>query len=95
MIGFIPNRWPSSATCAASLRDTFCCFESGSIRQIVYQMGQRILEEIPSIVEVNLEADNRTWDTISEQGSFEQGSAAGVFTEARPPYGCPGLSLRR
>ncbi len=72
------------------VRDTFAGFESGSIQQIIYRMGQRVLAEIPSITEVNLEANNRTWDTISEQGE-----AAGVFTEARPPYGCLGLTLRR
>jgi len=65
-------------------------FESGSIQQIIYRIGTKMLAEIPSITEVNLEANNRTWDTIQEQGD-----SVGVYTDARPPYGCLGLSLRR
>jgi urate oxidase / 2-oxo-4-hydroxy-4-carboxy-5-ureidoimidazoline decarboxylase len=72
------------------VHDTFAGFESGSIQQIIYQMGRKVLGEIPSIGEVRLEANNRTWDTVAEQGD-----AAGVFTEARPPYGCLGLTLSR
>ncbi len=72
------------------VHDTFDGFESGSIQQIIYQIGTRMLAEIPAIGEVNLEANNRTWDTIAEQGN-----AVGIYTEPRPPYGCLGLSLRR
>ncbi len=39
---------------------------------------------------MNLEADNRTWDTVAEQGD-----TLGVFTDARPPFGCLGLTLKR
>jgi len=72
------------------VHDVFHRFESGSIQQVIYQIGTRVLEELPAIDEVNLEANNRTWDTVAEQG--EQ---LGVFTDARPPYGVLGLSLRR
>ena len=47
------------------VRDVFTSFESGSIQQVIYQMGTRMLEEIPAIAEVHLEANNRTWDTIA------------------------------
>ena len=70
--------------------DVFDAFQSGSIQQIIHQLGTRILAELPTIAEVHLEANNRTWDTI-----VEQGDALGVYTDARPPYGCLGLSLRR
>ena len=30
-----------------------------------------------------------------EQGRAEEGDTVGVYTEARPPYGCLGLSLKR
>ena len=53
---------------AARASDVFQAFESGSIQQIIYQIGNKILAEIPSIAEVNLEADNRTWDTVAERG---------------------------
>ena len=71
-------------------REVFEAFESGSIQQIIYRIGTRVLDEIPAISQIHLEANNRTWDTIAEQGD-----ELGVYTEARPPYGCLGLSLKR
>ena len=62
----------------------------GSIQQIIYALGTRMLAEFPTIAQVHLEANNRTWDTVTERGE-----AIGVYTDARPPYGCLGLSLRR
>ena len=72
------------------VREVFRSFESGSIQQVIFRIGTRILEDIPSIGEVHLEANNRTWDTIAERGD-----ALGVYTEARPPYGILGLRLTR
>ena len=72
------------------VRGIFSSFESGSIQQLIYQMGTTLLASEPSMAEVHLEANNRTWDTIAETGD-----ALGVYTEARPPYGCLGLSLKR
>ena len=84
----------SGGTVTASVRhvvrDVFTGFESGSIQQLIYQMGTKMLDEIPAMAEVRLEANNRTWDTIAERG--EQ---LGVYTDARPPFGCLGLTLRR
>jgi len=73
-----------------TVRDVFTSFESGSIQQVIYQMGMKILGEIAAVSEVRLEANNRTWDTIAERGD-----EVGVYTDARPPYGCLGLTLRR
>lgn len=72
------------------VHDVFGGFASGSIQQIVYQIGEKMLADIPTIKETHLEANNRTWDTITEQGD-----ALGVYTEARPPYGCLGLTMNR
>ena len=72
------------------VENVFADFESGSIQQLIYQTGNRILADIPSIAEVRLEANNRTWDTIAEQGM-----SVGIYTDARPPYGCLGLTVRR
>jgi hypothetical protein len=44
-----------------------------------------MLTELPSITEVRLEADNRTWDRVGE----------GLFTDPRAPFGVLGLTLRR
>jgi urate oxidase len=68
----------------------FAAFESGSIQQIIYQIGTKALQEVPTMAEINLEANNRTWDNVAEQGG-----ELGVYTDARPPYGCLGLTLRR
>jgi urate oxidase len=68
----------------------FQAFESGSIQQVIYQIGAKMLADIPVISEVHLEANNRTWDTIAERGE-----GLGVYTEARPPFGCLGLRLKR
>lgn len=72
------------------VRDVFTSFESGSIQQVIYQMGTKMLGEIPAISELRLEANNRTWDTIAERGE-----ELGVYTDSRPAYGCLGLTLTR
>ena len=72
------------------VREVFASFASGSIQQVIYQMGTKMLADIPGISEMRLEANNRTWDTIAERGD-----QLGVYTDARPPYGCLGLTLKR
>jgi urate oxidase/2-oxo-4-hydroxy-4-carboxy-5-ureidoimidazoline decarboxylase len=72
------------------VRDVFRTFESGSIQQVIYRIGNRLLEEIPSLAEVHLEANNRTWLPIAERGE-----ELGAYMEPPPPYGCLGLRLTR
>ena len=72
------------------VRQVFESFDSGSIQQIIYQTGTKLLADLPQIAEVHLEANNRTWDTVAERGED-----LGIFSDARPPYGCLGLSLKR
>ncbi len=72
------------------IREVFESFESGSIQEVIYKAGTKMLAEIAEIAEVHLEANNRTWDTVTEKGE-----ELGVFTDARPPYGCLGLRLKR
>ena len=83
--------WVSPEPVTAQVRDivhgVFCRFESGSIQQVIYQIGAKILEELPAVAEVRLEANNRTWDKAGESGD--------IYTDPRPPYGVLGLSLRR
>jgi urate oxidase len=74
----------------AIVESVFAGFESGSIQQIIYQIGQKVLKELPDIAEVHLEANNRTWDTVAEEGM-----SVGVYTDSRPPYGCLGLTVKR
>src|SRR5215471_9436380 len=76
----------SLVACVRTLvRDVFLSFESGSIQQIIYQIGTKMLGDIPAITEIHLEANNRTWDKVAEH----------VYTDARPPFGCLGLTMRR
>ena len=84
------SRGAVTANARRIVRDVFATFESGSIQQIIYKTASRLLADIPVIAEVHLEANNRTWDTIAEQGE-----RLGVYTDARPPYGCLGLTLSR
>jgi urate oxidase/2-oxo-4-hydroxy-4-carboxy-5-ureidoimidazoline decarboxylase len=72
------------------VQQVFQSFESGSIQEVIYQIGGKVLADIPAISEIHLEANNRTWDTIAEAGE-----ELGVFTEARPPFGCLGLRMKR
>ncbi len=89
-----PDAACSEGKTTARVRETvqqvFQSFESGSIQEVIYQTGSKILAEIPTISEVHLEANNRTWDTIAEAGA-----ELGVYTEARPPFGCLGLRMKR
>ena len=89
-----PDAACSEGKTTARVRETvqqvFQSFESGSIQEVIYQIGSRILAEIPTISEIHLEANNRTWDTIAETGV-----ELGVYTEARPPFGCLGLRMKR
>jgi urate oxidase/2-oxo-4-hydroxy-4-carboxy-5-ureidoimidazoline decarboxylase len=84
-----PARAFSDGAVTAAVRrvvvDVFNAFESGSIQEVIYQMGTRLLEDIPSMAQVDLEANNRTWDPVAEE----------IYTDARPPFGILGLSLRR
>jgi len=81
---------PTAKRVRSIVHEVFAGFESGSIQEVIYQIGCRVLEDIPTISQIDLEANNRTWDTIVEQGDL-----MGVYTDSRPPYGCLGLSLRR
>ncbi len=72
------------------VHEVFQSFDSGSIQQVIHKMGTTILARIAAISDVHLEAQNRTWDTV-----LEDGHVAGVYTDARPPYGCLGLRLAR
>ncbi|MFN8623783.1 MAG: urate oxidase [Chloroflexota bacterium] len=70
-------------------------FVSLSIQHLVHEIGQRMFERYPEIVEVSFEAQNRTWDLGNGSPESEPGSVPKVFTDPRPPYGRIGLVLHR
>ncbi len=67
-------------------------FNSKSIQELVYKMGQRILERFPSLAEVSFTAQNRTWDVAAIN---PDNAAHKVFWEPRAPYGNITLTLSR
>ncbi|MBX3028915.1 MAG: urate oxidase [Chloroflexi bacterium] len=67
-------------------------FVSLSIQHLVHEIGQRMLERYPELVEITFEAQNRTFDPSGED---EQDTRVKVHTDPRPPYGRIGLTMRR
>jgi len=72
------------------VQDVFHTFESRSIQQLLHRIGSRVLEDLPVVADVHLEASNRTWDRMAERGDD-----VSVFDDARPAHGCIGLRLTR
>jgi urate oxidase / 2-oxo-4-hydroxy-4-carboxy-5-ureidoimidazoline decarboxylase len=81
---------PPTRTIHNLLEKTFQDFTSGSIQEVIYQMGQAILKECPDVSQVDLEGQNRTWDLVTERDE-----TYGLFTDSKPFYGILGLSLKR
>jgi len=79
-----------TARVRAIVMEVFKSFESGSIQQIIHQMGTKIFADIPEIRELRFEANNRTWDVVQERGE-----EFGVYVEPAAPFGVLGLTLTR
>jgi urate oxidase / 2-oxo-4-hydroxy-4-carboxy-5-ureidoimidazoline decarboxylase len=79
-----------TAQVRAIVMDVFKAFESGSIQQIIHQMGTKLFADIPEIGELRFEATNRTWDVVQERGE-----EFGVYVEPAAPFGVLGLTLTR
>lgn len=74
--------------CAAVFQE----LNSRSIQELVYVMGQRVLERFPQLERVGFEAQNRLWDPAY---SDDADPLRMVRTDPRPPYGDIGLVLTR
>jgi urate oxidase / 2-oxo-4-hydroxy-4-carboxy-5-ureidoimidazoline decarboxylase len=86
---------PEGYVAAEQVRDiaatVFHEANSPSIQNLIYRIGQRILERFPQLVEVRFESNNRTWETILDEiPASEEGK---VFTEPRPPFGFQRFSM--
>lgn len=81
---------PITSRVRQMVHEVFRTFESGSIQQVIYQIGSKMLADLEMVTEVHLEANNRTWDLVAERGED-----LAVYTDPRPPYGVLGLTLRR
>lgn len=81
---------PPTRTVHGIVEKTFADFTSGSIQEVIYQMGQAILEKCSEVSQVDLEGQNHTWDMVTERDEN-----LGLFTDSKPFYGILGLSLKR
>jgi urate oxidase len=87
-----PERYVAHEQVADLAAVTFHSFVSLSIQHLVHEIGQRMLERFPTIVEVGFEAENRTLDLAETSADEER---VKVYTDPRPPYGRIGLTLHR
>lgn len=90
-----PARYVGAPQVADLATAVFEEFVSLSIQHLVHEIGQRMLQRYPELIEVSFEAQNRTWDLGNGSPESEPGSVPKVFTDPRPPYGRIGLVLHR
>jgi urate oxidase len=88
---------PKGYVAAEQVRDiaytVFHEAHSPSIQNLIYRIGQRILERFPQLVEVRFESNNRTWETVLDE--ITANKEGKVFTEPRPPFGFQRFSMTR
>jgi urate oxidase len=87
-----PARYVAHEQVADLVAAVFHEFVSLSIQHLVNEMGTRLLERFPQLIEVSFEAQNRLWDMAEVSAADER---IRVYTDPRPPYGRIGLVLRR
>jgi urate oxidase / 2-oxo-4-hydroxy-4-carboxy-5-ureidoimidazoline decarboxylase len=86
------DRRVSSDQVVELVQATFEDFFNESIQQLVHEMGVRLLDRFPEIVEVSFAGENRLWDKALL--SPEEGPVR-VYTNPRPPVGVIALTLSR
>jgi urate oxidase len=87
-----PARYVAAEQVADLAAVVFHQFVSLSIQHLVHEIGQRMLERYPELVEIGFEAENRTFDLAATATDDER---TRVYTDPRPPYGRIGLTLHR
>jgi urate oxidase / 2-oxo-4-hydroxy-4-carboxy-5-ureidoimidazoline decarboxylase len=68
---------------------TFDEFISESIQHLLHEMGMRVLDRFSEIEQIELDGQNRLWDTACTS------DGVAVYTDARPPFGVIHLTLGR
>ena len=87
-----PARYVASEQVADLATTVFHDFVSLSIQHLVNEIGTRILDRWPHLVEVSFDAQNRLWDLVAESPADAR---VRTYADPRPPYGHIGLVLRR
>ncbi|HEY3105810.1 MAG TPA: urate oxidase [Gaiellaceae bacterium] len=64
-------------------------FASESIQHLLHEMGTRVLARFSEIELIELDGQNRLWDTAQAH------DGVAVYTDARPPFGVIHLTLAR
>lgn len=86
------SRYVASEQVADVAAVVFHEFVSLSIQHLVNEIGERMFERYPALVEISFEAQNRTFDPAEESADDERRK---VYTDPRPPYGRIGLTMTR
>ena len=86
------SRYVASEQVADLAAVVFHEFVSLSIQHLVNEIGERMFERYPALIEISFEAQNRTLDTAEQSAHDERRM---VFTDPRPPYGRIGLTMTR
>jgi urate oxidase len=87
-----PAKYVAPEQIADIARVVFHGFNSKSIQELVYRIGERILERFPQVKELEFESQNRTWDKAAQSDHDEK---IKVYWQPRAPYGNITLKMTR
>ena len=88
-----PARYVASEQVRDVVQTVFHEFVSESVQHLVHEIGGRLLERFPALDEVELRAENHTFDPVP--GSSEGDDGPRAYTAPFRAYGLITLALRR
>lgn len=91
-LGADPARYVAGEQVADLAASVFHEFVSLSIQHLVHEIGGRMLERWPQLVEVSFDAQNRTWDPGVTSPDDQR---VKTYADPRPPIGRIDLVMRR
>lgn len=91
-VGADPSRYVAGEQVADLAASVFHEFVSLSIQHLVHEIGGRMLERWPQLVEVSFDAQNRTWDPGATSPDDQK---VKTYADPRPPIGRIDLVMRR
>jgi urate oxidase len=91
-LGADPARYVAGEQVADLAGSVFHEFVSLSIQHLVHEIGGRMLERWPQLVEISFDAQNRTWDPGVTSPDDEK---VKTYADPRPPTGRISFVMRR